>query len=99
MASRMARAARTARSASLPWATGAPNTAMTQSPTCLSTRPPCSVDEAVGAGEEVLQERVHLLRVELAGERGVAGEVGEEDRDLPPLAGRLLGGGLARPRA
>ena len=42
MASRMASAARTARSASLPWATGAPKTAMTQSPMCLSIRPPCS---------------------------------------------------------
>ena len=41
-ASRMARAARAARSASLPWDTGAPKTAMTQSPMCLSTRPPCS---------------------------------------------------------
>ena len=41
-ASRMARAARAARSASLPWDTGAPNTAITQSPMCLSTRPPCS---------------------------------------------------------
>ena len=43
-------------------------------------------DEAVGAGEEALQEGVHLLRVKLAAERGVAGEVGEDDRDLPPLA-------------
>ena len=49
-------------------------------------------DEAVGAGEEALQERVHLLRVELAAERGVAGEVGEEDRDLPPLALKLRRG-------
>ena len=43
-------------------------------------------DEAIGVGEEMLQERVHLLRVEFATERGVAGEVGEEDRDLPALA-------------
>ena len=34
----------------------------------------------------MLQEGVHLLRVELAAERGVAGEVGEQDRDLPALA-------------
>ena len=40
MASRIPSAARTARSASLSCATGAPNTAMTQSPMCLSTLPP-----------------------------------------------------------
>src|SRR4051794_8095325 len=39
----MASAARTARSASSSWATGAPNRAMMASPTILSTRPPKSV--------------------------------------------------------
>ena len=39
-ASRTASAARTARSGSSPWATGAPNTAITASPTNFSTLPP-----------------------------------------------------------
>ena len=48
IASRMASAARTARSASLPWATGAPNTPMTQSPMCLSIGAAVLLDQAVG---------------------------------------------------
>ena len=86
MASRMASAARTARSASLPWATGAPNTAMTQSPTCLSTRPPCSTIKRSACAKKRSRSACTSSASSSWLERGVAGEVGEEDRDLPALA-------------
>ena len=56
---------------------------------------------AVDAPEEAVEQRVHLLRVELAAQRRVAGEVREEHRHLAPLAGRLgrpTGAARSRPR-
>ena len=89
MASRMASAARTARSASLPWATGAPNTRHDAVADVLVDLAAMLLDEAVGAVEEAAEQGVHLLGVELPAQRRVAGEVGEEHRHLPPLALKL----------
>ena len=74
-------AARTARSASSSWATGAPNRATMASPMILSTRPP----KASMSGDEVLEAAVDqvldLLGVPGLGQGGEADEVGEQDRD------------------
>ena len=45
------------------------------------------LDQPVGDREEAVEQVVHLLRVQLLRERGVAGKVGEEHRHLAPLAG------------
>ena len=81
-------AARTARSASSSWATGAPNRATISSPTILS-RWPAEVDdvgdERVEAG---VDEAFHLLGVAPGRKRGEADEVGHEHGDEAALVGR-----------
>jgi hypothetical protein len=51
---------------------------------------------AIHPPEEGIQQRVHVLSVELARQRRVAREIGEEDADLTPLAFRLRRGGRLR---
>ena len=89
MAARIASAERIARSASLPCAIGAPKTAMTLSPICLSTWPPCVRDDAIDAGEEASEQPMHILGVKLVAERRIACEVGEQHCHLPALALRI----------
>ena len=57
-------AARTARSQSLSCATGAPKTAMTQSPVCSPYRAPVSLDLMVNGPKEAEHQLVQLFRVE-----------------------------------
>ena len=79
--SRIASAARTARSGSSSCATGAPKMAITASPMNFSTVPPKRSRLAPKASVVRAQDRVDLLRVELLRARGEADEVGEEDGD------------------
>src|SRR5262245_20364064 len=48
--------------------------------------PAVLLDDPVDAVEEAPDEGVDLLGVELVAQRRVAGEIGEEHRDLPPLS-------------
>src|SRR5262245_41893925 len=48
--------------------------------------PAVLLDDPVDAVEEAPLESVDLLGVELVAQRRVAGEIGEEHRDLPPLS-------------
>ena len=82
------RAARTARSASSSWATGAPNRAMMASPRTLSTRPPNASISATSGWKYDSTRRVTASGIEVLGERGVADEVGEQHRDDPPFLDR-----------
>ena len=47
------------------------------------------LDDAVGAVEELLKQGMDLFGVELLTPGCVAGEIGEQHRHLPPLAGRV----------
>ena len=49
---------------------------------------PGALDDRVGELEEARQQPMRILRVEAPRKARVAGKVGEEDRDLAPLAGR-----------
>ena len=85
----MRSAARTARSASSSWATGAPNRATMASPMILSTRPPKATMSADETLEAAVDQVLHLLGVEPLGQLRVADEVGEQHGDDPPLLGAL----------
>ena len=95
--SRIASAARTARSGSSSCATGAPKTAITASPMNFSTVPPrrsSSWRSRAWYGESVGS---HVLGVERLGACGEADEVGEEHRDdLALLAAARRRGVLER---
>ena len=92
--SRIASAARTARSGSSSCATGAPKTAMTASPMNFSTVPPrCSSSVAQPLVVRA-QDRLDVLRVERLGARREADEVGEEDRHDLALAPRCSSNAL-----
>ena len=80
-ASRIASAARTARSGSSSCATGAPKTAITASPMNFSTVPPKRSSSARSRAWYGREDRAHVLGVEPLGAAGEADEVGEEDRD------------------
>ncbi len=86
--SRIASAARTARSGSSSCAVGAPKSAMTASPMNFSTVPPrrsSSAADAVVVGRE---ERLDVLGIHRLRPRGEADEVAEDDRDDLALAPR-----------
>ena len=83
--SRIASAARTARSGSSSCATGAPKSAITASPMNFSTVPPKRSSSVAQPGVVGREQRAHVLGVELLGPRGEADEVGEEDGDDLPL--------------
>ena len=86
--SRIASAARTARSGSSSCATGAPKSAMTASPMNFSTVPPKRSSSARTRAWYGREQRAHVLRVEPLGVRGGADEVAEEHgHDLALLAG------------
>ena len=51
----------------------------------LVDRAAVALDHAVDGFEEAAHELVQLLRVEFAAEPGIAGEIGEQHRDLPAL--------------
>ena len=82
----MAKAARTARSASLPWATGAPNTAHDTIANVLVDGPAVAVDGAIDRFKECAKQAMDLFRIEVARQPREAGEVGEQDRHLPTVA-------------
>ena len=88
MAACIARPARTARSGSSSWATGAPNTAITLSPMYLSTRAAVAHHLLAEALEGPVDERLHRLRIHALGNRRVAGEIGEQHRRLAALLGK-----------
>jgi hypothetical protein len=46
-------------------------------------------DDAIDTAEEPAEESMHVLGIELAAERRVADEVGEQHRHLPSLALRI----------
>ena len=78
-------AARTARSASSSWATGAPNRARIASPMILSTRPPNAVMSATRRSKHASTRFLTVLGVAGLGERGEPDEVGEQHGDDPAL--------------
>ena len=83
----MRSAARTARSASSSWATGAPNSATMASPMILSTWPPKATTSAARRSKQSSTRFLTCLGVERLGQRGEADEVGEEHGDDAALVG------------
>ncbi len=79
------RAARTARSASSSWATGAPNRATMASPMILSTLPAVALDRRDQPLEAAIHHVLHLFGVGALREGREADEVREEDGDHPAL--------------
>ena len=73
-------AARTARSASSSWATGAPKRATMASPMILSTWPPKRGDVVRQALEAPVDQVLDLLGIAALGQRGEADQVGEDAR-------------------
>ena len=57
----------------------------------LSIDPPKRLDLLAEALQRAVEHRLHRLGVRPLGDRGVAGEVGEQHRDLAALLGRRLG--------
>ncbi len=92
-------AARTARSASSPYAVGAPKSPSTASPTNFSTTPA----EALELGAHALvvrrEDRSYVLRVELLRLRRESDEVDEEHRDEPALLARPSRSASGAPQA
>ena len=88
----MASAARTARSGSSSWTTGAPNTAMTASPMNFSTVAAAPLELRAKARVQGLEEAPHVLGVHLLGARREADHVGEQHRHHLAL---LPGGGAS----
>ena len=98
--SRIASAARTARSGSSSCATGAPKTAITASPMNFSTVPPKRSSSVAQARVVRREQRAHVLGVELLGAGREADEVGEEHRDdLALLARAAPAASSAAPQA
>ena len=86
--SRIASAARTARSGSSSCATGAPKSAITASPMNFSTVPPKRFELSTQAGVVRREKGANILGIELLGARGEAHQVGEQHRDHLPLLAR-----------
>ena len=82
----MASAASTAWSAWSGSASGAPNSAITMSPTNLSTVPRCVEQHGDHPREVLVQLGDDVLGLPALGERREAADVGEEHRHLAPLA-------------
>ena len=80
------RAARQARRAWSGWSSGAFQKAMMASPSYLSSVPPEVEDDVRHLREIGVEQADEVLGREPLGDRGEAGDVGEEGRDLPPLA-------------
>ena len=84
-ASRIASAARTARSASSSCACGTPKTARIASPMNFSVTPPCRSTSPLTSPKSSRLENPQLLGIEPFAESRRAGEIGEQDRDDAPL--------------
>ena len=88
MPASIASAARQAWSAWSGSGEGAPQKAMTASPMNLSTVPPSASTACAGQLQELADDRDHPVAQALA-QAGEAGEVGEQDGELAPLAAGL----------
>ncbi len=88
--SRMASAARTARSGSSSWAIGAPNTPIAASPMNLSKRATEPLDLLLRHGMERHEDAPDVLGVGAVAVLGEPGEVGEDDRDEPAFLERRV---------
>ena len=91
IASCIASPARTARSGSSSWATGAPKTPITLSPMNLSIDAAEALDLLAEPAQGAVDQRLDRLGVHALGGGRVAGEVGEQDGRLAALLGRRLG--------
>ncbi len=49
---------------------------------------PVGGDSAIGERVEAVQQRLHVLRIHAGAQRGIAGDIGEQNGGLPALAGR-----------
>jgi hypothetical protein len=87
----MAIAARTARSGSSSWTTGAPKSRHHRVADELLDRAAVALELRAEARMVRRQQSAHVLRVELFGPRGEADEVDEHDRDDLSLLARLRG--------
>ena len=95
----MRSAARTARSASSSWATGAPNSASMPSPRILSTLPPNDVTSSTSRSKQESISRLTCSGSRCSARVGEADQIGEEHRDDPPFLGLGCGDGMPAGRA
>ena len=90
MASRIARPARAARSASLSCASGQPKYAITPSPRYLRDVPAEARDRLRRRAMIPGDGLAPFLGIELRGDRGRADQVAEQHRQMPPLAATVV---------